>query len=166
MNDSIKFILSLIAVIIVGLILMVATGLTVYYGFCPPGRAGSVVDTHSIPNAHCNCPRPSNCTAEQLCPIEPPELCPIHPLMPAPPDPNACILPCCTPPPKKTISQWQPAPPRPVLPKLTEEEIGKQNGAGMGHVYPAKFNGASECSDSIDGIRRRALRSRHEPAEL
>lgn len=126
MNESIKFILSLIAVIIVGLILMVATGLTVYYGFCPPGRAGSVVDTHSIPNADCNCPRPSNCTAEKLCPIEPAELCPIHPLMPAPPDPNACILPCCTPPPKKTISQWQPAPPRPVLPKLTEEEIASK----------------------------------------
>lgn len=118
MEETIKLILSLIAVVVTGLVLMVATGLTVYFGFCPVNGAADANAT--LPDANCNCPRPPNCTAHQLCPIEPAELCPTHPLMPARPNSTTCVRPCCTP--KKPIAHQWPAT-RPVMPKLTEEQM-------------------------------------------
>ncbi|KAK4005844.1 hypothetical protein OUZ56_010967 [Daphnia magna] len=127
-------ILSLIAVIMVGLILMTATGLIVYYGFCPVSQT---TDSSAATSASkCNCPQLPTCPLRVYCPVEPAEPCPPNPLMPAPADPSACIPPCCTE--QKTISH---STDRPVPEKWTEEQLMNQTVLEWVMAYPPNSMG-------------------------
>ena len=90
-------------VVAIGVLLMIATALIVYYGFClekevfvetpvpiPP------VANHAV--LRCNCP--DHCLKKPYmpCPTEKPVPCPVHPLLQTTPNPHACNRPChsCT----------------------------------------------------------------------
>lgn len=125
MINSTKLIVSITTIVVIGVILMTATGLIVYYGFCPVSRPVS----NTISN--CNCHLPA-CPPTAYCPIQPAELCPSHPLMPA--VASTCIPPCCI---NKITYTINP----PELEKWTENQLTNQTVLEWVMTYPPNSMG-------------------------
>lgn len=92
MDQSARLALTIGGLILLGLLLMTATGLGVYFGFCV--KAGSTLNSTTSQLLTCNCTIKPKCKVTRLCPVEKAEPCLAHPLMPVPIDPNACLTPC------------------------------------------------------------------------
>lgn len=93
MKESTRLALIISGVILTGLLLMTATGLTVYFGFCVNQPVTNTTsDTSQL--IVCNCSLPPPCPVTRLCPEEAVEPCPLHPIISTTFDPNTCLTPC------------------------------------------------------------------------
>lgn len=133
--------------LLVAIILMVASGLAVYYVFCIPPNNSEVVNTTSVTAPTTTaCPTvrpPSNCPTRPVC-VNPP-LCPLPTAVPCPPRPTPACLPCPTYPPCNAPNCAVTCPPiiitttttaRPIV--LTENELYTNRALDLIRRYPVR----------------------------
>ncbi|KAI9554701.1 hypothetical protein GHT06_019977 [Daphnia sinensis] len=141
MKERTKLIVSVMAVIIVGLILMAATGLIVYYGFCQVDTT-DMSSSRLLSRATGRALPASSTDAGQTGPQR------LHPaLLHGTKDDRPLDRATCT----GTMDR-----------RATDESDGPRMGDGLS----AQLDGPSQRAHPTDGTRRGALRPRDEPAQL